>query len=88
MFAASGAALHLLLAQGWLTVIQIIITICSTTFYTYLGVFSVEADLNFGIFTFVVLLPLVLSVFWSICKRDQALRDLADSEAPSETGNA
>ena len=78
----SGAALHLLLAQGWLTILQCIITVCATTFYTYLGVFSVEADLNFTIFGFVVLLPLVLTVFSSIGKRDQALRDLADSASP------
>ena len=78
----SGAALHLLLAQGWLTVIQAIITVCATTFYVYLGVFSVKADLNFSIFSFVVLLPLVLTVFWSIGKRDQALKDLADSAPP------
>ena len=73
----TGAGIHLILANGWLTVIQIIITIACTSFYSYLGVFSVQADLDFSILSFVVLLPLVLAVFRSIQRRDTALKELA-----------
>ena len=73
----TGAGVHLLLANGWLTIIQLVITIACTSFYTFLGVFSVQADLDFSILSFVVLLPLVLSVFRSIQRRDCALKSLA-----------
>ena len=73
----TGAGIHLILANGWLTVIQIVITIACTSFYSYLGVFSVQADLDFSILSFAVLLPLVLAVFRSIQRRDTALKELA-----------
>ena len=73
----SGAIVNLVLAQSWLSFFNLVITIAANSFYTFLGTFAVASDLNFTIVGFVVLLPLVLSVFHSLQRRNQALYDLS-----------
>ena len=73
----SGAIVNFVLAQGWYSVINLVITIAANSFYTYLGFAAVAAELDFTVISFVVLLPLVLSVFHALQRRNSALNDLS-----------
>ncbi|KAK9806670.1 hypothetical protein WJX73_006436 [Symbiochloris irregularis] len=61
---------------GWQSVFNLILTIASNSFYTYVGFTAVAADLSFSIVSFIVFLPLVLSIFHSLQRRNAALNDL------------
>ena len=73
----SGAIVNFALAQGWLSFFNLIITIAANSFFTYLGFAAVAARLDFTILSFIVLLPLVLSLFHGLQRRNQALNDLS-----------
>lgn len=76
----SGGIVTLVLAAGWFSFFNLVITICANSFYTFLGFASVAAPLDFSILSFVVILPLVLSAFHALQRRNQALADLSLGE--------
>ena len=73
----TGAIVNLVLAAGWHSFFNLTITIASNSFYKYLGVFALAAPLDFGVISFVVLLPVVLSAFHALHRRNSALNDLS-----------
>ena len=84
----SGALVNLVLAQGWLSFYNLVLTIAANAFYTYLGFAAVAAELDFTLVSFVVLLPLVLSTFHSLQRRNNALNDLSLGELTACQGYA
>ena len=81
LFDISGAIVNLVLAQGWQSFFNLVLTIAANSFYTYLGFTAVAADLSFTVISFVIFLPLVLTLFHSLHRRNAALSDLAVGES-------
>ena len=84
----SGAIINLALAQGWSSVFNLVLTIASNSFYTYVGFTAVAADLSFSIISFIVFLPLVLSIFHCLQRRNSALNDLGLGESSTRSSLA
>lgn len=73
----SGAIVNFVLAQGWFSFFNLVLTIAANSFYAYLGFAAVAAALDFTVLSFVILLPLVLAAFSALQRRNAALNDLA-----------
>lgn len=82
----SGAIVNFVLAQGWHSIFNLVITIAANSFYTFLGFAAVAAYLDFTLVSFVVLLPLVLAAFHALQRRNQALNDLSQGTVLADLG--
>lgn len=72
----SGSLWTFLICQGWLSVWVTLITIVSVLFFKYINGGRVQS-LNWTVAAFVVLLPLVSSLWWAFERRERALSELA-----------
>ncbi|CAL5222534.1 g4909 [Coccomyxa viridis] len=75
----SGSAFQLLMAQGWLSVWTTLITIISVFFFTYIEHGRTQY-IDWSVASFMVFLPLLSTVWWTYQRREQALRDLAETK--------
>ena len=72
----SGSLWTFLICQGWLSVWVTLITIVSVLFFNYINGGRVQA-LDWTVAAFVVLLPLVSTLWWAFERRERALSELA-----------
>lgn len=72
----SGSLWTFLIIQGWLSLWVTLITVVSVLFYTYINGGRVRS-IDWTVAAFVVLLPLVGSLWWAYERRERALAELA-----------
>ncbi len=72
----SGSLWTFSLCQGWLSVWVTLVTIVSVLFFNYINGGRVQA-LDWTVVAFMVLLPLVSTLWWAYQRRERALSELA-----------
>ena len=75
----SGSLWTLIVVHGWLSVWVTIITVVSVIFYTYINGGRVQA-IDWTVAAFIVLLPLVGTIWWAFDRREKALAELAQGK--------